>query len=116
MALKSIGIVDCGAIGKALINAVAAGKLAVRIAGVTSRTEKSAREFLSKIKTPPPYLTLNEVIDASDLLVEAAGGAVVPSMAQKAFAAGKELTVISLGALLDHPEIIEESRSGLRDR
>jgi len=48
--------------------------------------------------------------------VKASGGAVMPSLAQKAFAAGKELTVISLGALLDHPEIIEESRSCLRDR
>ena len=116
MALKSIGIVGCGAIGKALINAVAAGKLAVRVAGVTSRTETSAREFLSKIKTPPPFLTLDELIDASDLLVEAAGGAVVPGLAEKAFAARKDLMVISLDALLDHPEIIEESRSGLRDR
>jgi hypothetical protein len=48
--------------------------------------------------------------------VKATGGAVVPSLAHKAFAAGKELTVISLGVLLDYPEIIEESRSGLRDR
>ncbi|MDZ4345005.1 MAG: NAD(P)-binding domain-containing protein, partial [Candidatus Binatia bacterium] len=87
MALKSIGIVGCGAIGKALINAVAAGKLAVRVAGVTSRTEKSAREFLSTLKTPPPFLTLEELIKASDLLVEAAGGAVVPSLAEKVFAA-----------------------------
>ena len=110
MALKSIGIVGCGAIGKALINAVAAGKLAVRIAGITSRTEKSAREFLSTCKTPPPYLTLDDLIDASDLIVEAAGGTVVPGLAKKVFAAGKDLMVISVGALLDHPDIIEASR------
>lgn len=110
MAVKSIGIVGCGAIGRALINAVAAGRLTVRIAGVTSRTEKGAREFLSGLKAPPPYLTLDELIKASDLLVEAAGGAVVPSLAQKVFAAGKDLMVISVGALLDHPEVLEASR------
>ena len=38
MAIKSIGIVGCGAIGKALVQAVEDGKLAVRVAGVTSRT------------------------------------------------------------------------------
>ena len=38
MAIKSIGIVGCGAIGKALVRAVEDGKLPVRIAGVTSRT------------------------------------------------------------------------------
>ena len=110
MALKSIGIVGCGAIGRALIAAVEAGKLSVRIAGVTSRTEKSAREFLSTFNSPPPYLSLRELIAASDLVIEAAGGSVVPSLAEEVFAAGKDLMVISVGALLDHPEIMEQSR------
>ena len=108
--MKSIGIVGCGTIGQALIGAVECGKLAVRLAGVTSRTEGSAREFLSTFKTPPPYLPLRELIAASDLVVEAAGGSVVPTLASEVFAAGKDLMVISVGALLEHPEIIEESR------
>ncbi len=40
MAIKSMGIVGCGAIGKALIKAVEDGKLAVRVAAVFSRTKK----------------------------------------------------------------------------
>jgi predicted dinucleotide-utilizing enzyme len=43
MAIKSIGIVGCGAIGKALVKAVEDGKLAVRVVGATSRTEKRAQ-------------------------------------------------------------------------
>jgi aspartate dehydrogenase len=108
--MKSIGIVGCGAIGKALIRAVECGRLSVRIAGVTSRTESNAREFLSSFRQPPPYLSLNDLVGAADMVVEAAGGAVVASLADKVFAAGKDLMVISVGALLDHPEIIEHSR------
>ena len=52
MALKSIGIVGCGAIGRALLTAVENGKLSVLIAGVTSRTEKSARDLLSTFEEP----------------------------------------------------------------
>ena len=110
MELKSIGIVGCGAIGRALIGAVEAGKLSVRIAGVTSRTEKSAREFLSSFKNPPPYLSLQELIAAADLVIEAAGGPIVPALAKAVFAAGKDLMVISAGALLDHPDVMEHSR------
>ncbi|HXV83309.1 MAG TPA: aspartate dehydrogenase [Candidatus Binatia bacterium] len=110
MQSKAVGIVGCGAIGRVLLKAVDSGKLSVRIAGVTSRSEKSARDFLSTFTNPPPYLSLQELIGASELIVEAAGGSVVPRLAEEVFAAGKDLMVISAGALLDHPEIIERSR------
>jgi aspartate dehydrogenase len=110
MAIKSIGIVGCGAIGKALVKAVEDGKLAVRVAGVTSRTEKSAREFLGAFSNPPPYLPLDELVRSSDLIVEAAGGHIVAELAKKVFAAGKDLMVISVGALVEDPNIMAESR------
>src|ERR1051326_9362310 len=89
--MKSIGIVGCGAIGRALIEAVESGKLAVRIAGVTSRTEKKAREFLAGFSNPPPYISLDELVAASDLVIEAAGGAVGARLAEKVFGARKDL-------------------------
>jgi aspartate dehydrogenase len=108
--MKTIGIVGCGAIGKALLRAVESGKLSVGVAGVTSRTESNAREFLAAFSRPPAYLSLKNLIDSADMIVEAAGGAVVASLAEQVFAAGKDLMVISVGALLDHPQIIENSR------
>lgn len=107
---KSIGIVGCGAIGNALLRAVESGTLPARVAGVTSRTEKNARAMLAAFKNSPPYLSLAELIGAADLVVEAAGGEVVAKLAEKVFGGGKDLMVISVGALLDHPEILETSR------
>ena len=113
--MKTVGIVGCGAIGRALLAAAQNGKLPVRIAGITSRGEKNTRDFLASLERPPPYLTLQVLLDACDLIVEAAGGAIVPGLAEQAFAAGKDLMVISVGALLDHPEILQKSRqSGCR--
>ena len=107
-----VGIVGCGAIGKALVRAHAYGQLRLPIMGVSSRTEATARAFLATVSVPsPPYRDLPDLIAASDLLVEAAGPTSVPELARLAFAAGKGLMVISIGALLDHPEIIEQARS-----
>ena len=108
--VQSIGIVGCGAIGQALVRAVDSGELNVDIAGVTSRNESKAHEFLARLNTPPPYLSRQQLIDKSDLLVETAGGHVVATLAKETFAAGKDLMVISIGALLEYPEVIDEAR------
>ena len=107
----SIGIVGCGAIGRALLRAGDLDDLGVPVAGVTSRTSSTAQEFLFTLHSPPPYLDLAELVERSTLLVETAGGHVVPSLAEAAFAAGKDLMVISIGALLEHPEVIEQART-----
>ena len=107
---QTIGIVGCGAIGRALLRAGDAGELGVSVAGVTSRTASTARGFLDTMESPPPYLDLPELVEQSSLLIETAGGHVVPSLAEAAFGAGKDLMVISIGALLEHPEVIDQAR------
>lgn len=108
--MKGIGVVGCGTLGREILRAGDEGRLRVPIVGVTSRGEEKARAFLAGLAAPPPYLPLVELIERADLLVEVAGGAVVPELARSVFAAGKDLMVISGGALLDYPELIEEAR------
>jgi aspartate dehydrogenase len=106
-----IGIVGCGAIGRALLTAAQERRLAASVAGVTSRSDTRARAFLVTLAEPPPFLGLDDLIEAADLLVEAAGGDVVPELARRAVAAGKDLLVISVGALLEHPDVIDRARA-----
>ncbi len=108
--MKSIGIVGCGAIGITLLKAADERRLSLKIVGITSRSETKARKFLSTLRNPPPYLERNTLIARSDLIVEAAGGDVVPELARETFKAGKDLMVISIGALLDNPEITMQAR------
>ena len=105
----SIGVVGCGAIGRSLVLESQSGGIPP-IAGVTSRNEEKARSFLSQLRNPPPYLDTEELIARSSLVVEAAGGHVVLDLARQVFDAGKDLMVISVGALLEHPEVIDRSR------
>ena len=108
--MKSIGLVGCGAIARFVLRAVDEGRLNVPVCGVTSRTESTARVFLATLKQPVPWLSLDDLIEGSDIVVEAAGSHVVPDLARRTFDRGKALIVISIGALLDHPEVMTLAR------
>jgi aspartate dehydrogenase len=99
-----------GAIGRAICRAVQSGDLLVEIAAVNSRDREKAEPFLASLANPPPWVSLDELIQRSDLVVEAAGGAVVPSLAEAVFTAQKDLVVISVGALLGRMDLLERAR------
>ncbi len=108
---KRIGVVGLGAIGRAVVQAVDDGRLPVEVSGVVSRDQTKASSFLQTLQSPPPLLELPALLETADIVVEAAGGHTVPSLAEATFAAGKDLIVISIGALLDHPELFELARA-----
>jgi aspartate dehydrogenase len=99
-----VGIFGLGTIGRAVARALAAGVPGCTLAGATSRSEATAKPFLDSLAGSPPYLTLPGLIDASDLVVEAATQAGLTTVAPAALAAGRDLVVLSVGALLEHPE------------
>lgn len=107
MAITNIGIVGCGAISQGLLKASESGILTLPISGITSRTKLKAQKFLSTLERSPNYYSREELIAKSDLIVEAAGGDVVPELARETFESGKDLMAISIGALIDSPDIIE---------
>jgi aspartate dehydrogenase len=112
--MTSIGIVGCGAIGQALLKAAEGGQLPVTVAGVTSRSRERAEAFFTTLSAPPPYLELADLIAQSDLVIEAAAGSIVPELAEQTFAAGNDLMVISIGALIQHPEVMDMARKANR--
>ena len=124
-----VGLVGCGTLGQAILRAQAEGRLAARVVAVTSRSPDKARAFLAGLAAQPQesaarpasaqaaarqdpvaYLERDALIAACDLVVEAAGVPVVADLARRCFAAGKDLLVISTGALLDHPELLDLAR------
>ena len=108
--MTTIGIVGCGAIGQALLKASEAGSLTLPISGIVSRTEETARAFLTTLIDPPEYCSQTELVAKSDLIVEAAGGDVLPELASETFHSGKDLMAISVGALVAHPEILDMAK------
>ena len=110
-----VGIVGMGTIGRAIAQALDSGTMPARLTAVYSRTETTAQQFLSTLRHAPPFVDLPTLIAQSDLVIEAAGQAALPEIAPLTLGAGKDLMVISVGALLEHSEWVDlASQNGCR--
>jgi aspartate dehydrogenase len=96
----AVGVVGLGAIGRRVCEALDAGLPGVRLAGATARTRDRAEAFLKSLGAPAPFLSLDELISVCDVVVECSTQAHLQEIAPKALGAGKDLVVLSCGALL----------------
>jgi aspartate dehydrogenase len=110
-----VGIFGLGTIGRAVARALADGLPGCALAGATSRDEARARAFLLTLPGPPTYLATRELVEASDLVVEAATQAALADLAPAVLEAGRDLLVLSVGGLLEHAEWLDlAARRGCR--
>jgi aspartate dehydrogenase len=110
-----VGVVGLGAIGRRVCQALDAGLPGVRLVAATARDRPRAEAFLKSLTTPAPFLTLDDLIAASAIVVEASTQAHLRELAPRALAAGRDLVVLSCGALLGRADWVElAERNGCR--
>jgi len=101
-----VGVVGLGAIGRQVCRAVDAGLPGLVLAGATARTRERGEAFLATLASKPPFLEVDDLVAASDLVVEASTQAHLQDVAPKALGAGRDLVVLSCGGLLGREDWI----------
>lgn len=110
-----VGVVGLGAIGRRVCQALDVGLPGLRLTGATARTRDRAESLLESLGTPVPFLTLDELVAASDVVVEASTQAHLQEIAPAALEAGRDLVVLSCGALLGRADWVAlAERNGCR--
>ncbi|MFQ5829353.1 MAG: aspartate dehydrogenase [Candidatus Methylomirabilia bacterium] len=108
-----VGMFGVGTIGRQICRAVEAGIPGTSLAGGTGRDRAKAEAFLHSLPSKPPFLLPDELVEASDLVIEAATQAALIEFAPRVLGAGKDLMVLSCGALLrrsDWVKLAEQHR------
>ncbi|HPE63046.1 MAG TPA: aspartate dehydrogenase [Methanothrix sp.] len=100
MVLK-IGLVGCGAIGMEIAKAIDRGDVAAELVAVFDRNEDRARDLVKGLETKPMISDLEVLVERSDLVVEAASQRAVAGVAKAALERGRDLMIMSVGALMD---------------
>jgi aspartate dehydrogenase len=106
-----VAIAGLGAVGRTLARRLSAGIPGLELACVSARDEAKARAWLEAEKIACPVVPLDAMPQHADLAVECAPGDIINQICQPMLAAGKRVMVLSAGALLPRPELVELARS-----
>jgi len=101
----AVGIAGLGAIGRAVARRLDQGMPGVRLSAVAVRDAAKARTFLDSLSRPVPVLPLDTLAQQSDIVIECAPAALLARIAAPVLIAGKKVIVLSVGALLDDPQL-----------
>ena len=111
-----LGVAGLGAIGLRVARAVDQGDVpGITLAAVSAQNRTLAAQRISEFKTPAPVMALAELAKHCDIIVECAPAAVFTEVAKPAILAGRIFIPLSVGALLQHPDLEKAAQeSGAR--
>lgn len=105
-ALLRVGIAGLGSVGRRVARALDEGLPGLVLSAIASRDLDRARASV-KLRQPPRFVPVDALAAHCDVVVECAPAAALPAIATPVLEAGRTLLVLSGGALLDHPELID---------
>ncbi len=106
-----VGIAGLGAIGAPVVRRLDAEDLGADIVAVAVRDRQTAAGRLGALKRPPAFVELAELAERCDVVVECLPSALFDEVALPAVERGRIFIPLSVGALLDRPELIERAKA-----
>jgi aspartate dehydrogenase len=106
-----IGIAGLGTIGRVLARRLADGVPGLTLACAAARDEERARGWLDEEGIEVPIVALEDFPEHADLAVECAPAAMIERICRPMLEAGKQVMVLSCGALLPRPELLELAKA-----
>jgi aspartate dehydrogenase len=103
-----LGIAGLGAIGAKVAAAIDAGRVpGIVLSAVSARDRVKAAGRMAEFRVVPDIVPIAQLADVADVVVECIPAAQFRAVAEPVLRAGKTLMPLSVGALLDHEDLIE---------
>ncbi len=106
-----VAVVGLGAIGATLARQLSEGAVpGIELVAVSARDTAKAERFAASLRDGVNVVPIAELPAVADLAIECAPAAVLEQIARPMIEAGKKVMVLSVGALLNHPDLAERAR------
>jgi aspartate dehydrogenase len=106
-----VAIAGLGAIGKAVARRLTDGLPGLRLTAIATGNAGKARDWLKDQHIDCPVVELEEFPKLADLAVECAPASLLEKICRPMLKAGKQVMVLSCGALLPRPDLIELAKA-----
>lgn len=111
MPTTRVAIAGLGTIGRALARAIDDGMPGIALGAVAARDAGKAQAWLDAEGIDCPVVALAAMPDHADLAVECAPAALIADICRPMLEAGKQVMVLSCGALLPRPDLIDLAKA-----
>ena len=109
--MTKVAIAGLGAIGMRVARAIDTGEVTgMQLVAVSARDQERAQDRVADFVLPPSVMDLADLADHADIVIECAPKAVFAGLARSVIEAGRIFMPLSVGALLDHMDLIERAR------
>lgn len=105
--MTRVAVVGLGAIGRVVVSRLVQGVPGVELTAVASRDIARAEATIRELGADIPVRPLDQLEPLADLVVECAPAALLPVIIEPFLRSGKEAVVLSSGAILEHPELVD---------
>jgi aspartate dehydrogenase len=105
--MTRVAIAGLGAVGRVLVSRLAEGLPGIELSAVSSRDPVRAQQAMRELGADVPVTEVDELEPLADLVVECAPAHLLPAIAEPFLRAGKEVVVLSAGALLEYEYLVE---------
>jgi aspartate dehydrogenase len=111
MAVTRVAIAGLGAIGRVLARRLTDGIPGLTLACIAARDEAKARAWLKDQRIDCPLVAVEAFPKHADLAIECAPAAMLERICRPMLEAGKQVMVLSCGALLPRPDLVELAKT-----
>jgi aspartate dehydrogenase len=111
MAVTRVAIAGLGAIGRVLARRLTDGIPGLTLACAAARDEAKARAWLKDQRIDCPLVAVEAFPKHADLAIECAPAAMLERICRPMLEAGKQVMVLSCGALLPRPDLVELAKA-----
>jgi aspartate dehydrogenase len=105
-----VAVVGLGAIGRKVVEALDRGIDGSALAAISVQNFEKHRDFLAKLSKAPVVLSIDELSEVADIVVECAPSALLRSIVAPFVTNGKTAIVLSAGALLENEDLIQAAK------